>query len=337
MNSVLQLLGGLACFAIGLRMSFFFSGMEIGFYRASLLRISLDAQSGEKKSQLILWFMKHPGYFVATILVGNNLANYLITLATTVILLVFLTSPSELADILATLAITPFIFIFGELLPKNLFYISPLRLLKANFTMFWWCYILLLPISFPIIMLTRFMQRWSQSTEPDAAMALSRNRLVQVVEMGEQEGVVGTLQNQLVQGFFHKIDHQISSVVIPLSRIYGVSRKATKEEIFSVARNYGLNYIPVFEHAGDIVPVGYYDLTEVMLALNSLEELVHELPVFSGEQNKFEVLVGLRNKKAALGLVKSGEHPLGMVSELGIVEQMFAKRNAIQVHQVIEE
>jgi CBS domain containing-hemolysin-like protein len=337
MTLYLQLLAGIILFLGGLQLSSFFSGMELGFYRASMLRLNLDAQSGDKLSQRIMWFMTYPGYFVATTLVGNNIANYIISLSLSLLLSGILTNVSELVDIMTTLVMAPVIFLFGELLPKNLYYLSPLKLVKGNFNIFVWFYRLLLPISFPIITMTRLLQKLSNSSDPETALALSRNRLVQVVEIGEQEGVVGALQNQLVQGLFNKIDNLVRTAIIPMSRVYSVSSLATREEVFRIARQYGLSYIPIHEPKSETQLIGYYDITEIIAMRDPMESLSHPLPRYKATQSKFDVLMGLRHQSAAMGQVFDENHILGIITEQAIVEQLFSKRGATPIIRSMDD
>ena len=65
----------------GVGLSAFFSGSETGFYRASRVRIVMDAMDGNWSSKFLLWLTNRPALFVATALIGNNLANYMTSMA----------------------------------------------------------------------------------------------------------------------------------------------------------------------------------------------------------------------------------------------------------------
>ena len=56
---------------VGLFLSAFFSGSEIAFYRATRLRLVLDALAGDRISRGLVWLTNHPSIFVATTLVGQ--------------------------------------------------------------------------------------------------------------------------------------------------------------------------------------------------------------------------------------------------------------------------
>ena len=71
----------LLLFATGVALSAFFSGSETGFYRVTRVRLLLDWLAGDRLARGLLWTTNHPSVFVATALVGNNLANYIASLA----------------------------------------------------------------------------------------------------------------------------------------------------------------------------------------------------------------------------------------------------------------
>src|SRR5690606_8956761 len=137
---IVQLLGELLLvvmmLGIGLRLSFFFSGSETGFYRMSLPRVSIDAQAGDPVAARLLWYSRHPARFVATTLVGNNLANYLVTFAISMGVMAIFGEVTVTIDVVSTLLLAPAVFLFGELLPKNVYYRAPLHLLRRNSRLF---------------------------------------------------------------------------------------------------------------------------------------------------------------------------------------------------------
>ena len=102
----------------GVYLSAFFSGTETGFYRISRIRLALDAQVGDQRSRQLNWLVSHPSLFVATTLVGNNVANYLTSFS-----MVYLSHGLSVGHpvLIATIVLTPLGFVFGELFLHEIF------------------------------------------------------------------------------------------------------------------------------------------------------------------------------------------------------------------------
>jgi Mg2+/Co2+ transporter CorB len=64
----------LSIIIVSLLLSAFFSGMEIAFVTSNKLHIELMKKRGELNARLIAPLLKSPSRFIATMLVGNNIA-----------------------------------------------------------------------------------------------------------------------------------------------------------------------------------------------------------------------------------------------------------------------
>lgn len=313
-----------AVFLFGLRLSAFFSGCETGFYRISRLRLSIDAQSGDAPAAKLLWFVKSPAYFVATMLIGNNVANYITTVALLSGAALIVGQNSTFVEISATLLFSPIIFIFAELMPKNLYYRAPMSLLRNDAKFITVFYYLFLPVSFPLIGLTKLLSRLGRSQNVNAGTTLSRNRLIHVVGEGEKEGVLTAIQNQLVQGMFDNMDYKVGSSMTKIHVVYSIEDSKNRDEILEFARKFGLSFAVVKSDSEADPWVGYYKISELYALHGELKNFLKPLPRFSTETSKLEVLFALREQKAVCGLVISEkEEVVGLVSQRGLSEQLF--------------
>lgn len=323
MMALLPYLGALALFIVALRLSAFFSGAETGFYRASYLRLSIDAQAGDPVARQILTLRRNPTAFVVTALVGNNIAHYILTAAVGIAAIEAGLGTRMAAEVVSTIVIAPFVFTFGELIPKNLYYRAPLQLLRRSARWFLLFHRLFIPISFPLVAVTRLVQRFGQQEVQRPAEVLGRARLVQVLSQGHQEGLLTDVQGRLIEGLMQLAAQPVMQSVTPPGRMLGVADNMDREQILSFARRYGLSTVAVHHPGIANSWYGCVRVIDVALVHQPLASLVRPMPVIDQATTKLEALLALRTSGAAYGMVKSTERLLGIASQHGLAEQLF--------------
>jgi putative hemolysin len=308
---------------IGLRLSAFFSGGETGFYRLSLPRVSIDAQAGDPVARRLLWYARHPARYVATTLVGNNLANYLVTFAISMGVMTVFGRVSELLDVISTLLLAPVIFLFGELLPKNLYYRAPLYLLRRDSKLFGMFYFLFLPLSMPLVWMTMLLGRLNPQPNPRTDLMLGRSRLVQLMSQGRREGVLTEVQSRLASGVLQIAPQSITDSVIPSDRVLGVEETTSRDDLLSFARSYGTSLVCLRQSGSEDGWFAYLRVVDLAVDSRPVAALVTPMPVIAASASKLDALQQLQAEGALQGVVRRGEQTLGVISTRGLVEQLF--------------
>lgn len=127
--------------------SAFFSGIEIAFLSANKLRIELENKQGHFSARILSFFAKRPARFIASFLVGNNIALVIYGIYMAVVLEPpirdYITGNNVLVLLIQTIISTMLIVITGEFLPKAIFRINPNFILNFFAVPIWIIYWLL--------------------------------------------------------------------------------------------------------------------------------------------------------------------------------------------------
>ncbi len=104
-------------------LSGFYSGMETAIYMLKRPRVELRAEAGRKPYGVLRRYLEEPERFLAVVLIGTNIHNYLSGFALTGLL-----AAAGLSHGVAWLAMaigTPVFFVFNDCVPKNVFQRRP--------------------------------------------------------------------------------------------------------------------------------------------------------------------------------------------------------------------
>ncbi len=140
---------------LALAASALFAGSETGYYALNPLKLKLLA--GDNRLAAICARVLRPaGSFLIMLLVGNNLANNLAVAAAVGLMASWGMSTPEFW---ATVLLTPIVFLFGEVGPKQFVLGDPQRSLLWATPFLAACRLLLLPVTFPVGLIARLLNR----------------------------------------------------------------------------------------------------------------------------------------------------------------------------------
>ncbi|WP_235034298.1 CNNM domain-containing protein [Roseiconus lacunae] len=256
-----MILIGIAIFMLGLVLSAFFSGSETGLYRVSRTRLVLDALDGSPPARAMIWLINRPTIFVATALVGNNLANFLTSFAI-VLLVSTMFGASSTAELIGPMLMTPIVFVFGELLPKYWFFQAPYRLLNLVSPLILIATVLFLPVSLVLAGLSILLSWVTGQTPFRLRLAMARGEFMQVLRAGEEAGVLHSGQRSLVEQLFEVGNQRAISFAVPLDRLATVDMPLSEEEANRARRQ---NHPIVLVQDGTRI-VGYVRYSELATA-----------------------------------------------------------------------
>jgi CBS domain containing-hemolysin-like protein len=289
--------------AAGLFLSAFFSGSETGFYRVARIRLVLDALGGDWIARGLLWAANHPSLFIATTLVGNNLANYVVSLAIVLAAQQLPWADGHLVQIVAPLLFAPLVFVYGELLPKNLFLRAPNRLLRKGGPLFLFFVPLFFPVSVLLWGLNRILAAMVTETPETVRLAIARRELRRVLEEGHEVGILRPAQRELAQGIFAVAQHPVSGYVSAPGQVPRAKADVSKEEIRRLARQYQTPTVLIEDSDNSGRVIGYVRLIDLDLDGSDRCSPVRPLLKIHNTANYLDALMGLHSRNESLAEV----------------------------------
>lgn len=296
----------LALLIIGVFLSGFFSGSETGFYRASRVRIVIAGLDGDRISKSLLKLINNPALFVATTLIGNNVANYVTSLA--IVLIAKEAEFSSLGEMLAPIVISPLLFVYGELLPKNLFYQAPNLLLRLAGPLFLLFTILFAPAAAVLWGMSRLLEILLGQSPERVQLTLARKEIQQALEAGLEAGILHPTQRHLAQGFFLVAAKPVSEFCTPVLRYSSISIDSSVDAAKRIAQSQRLADIPVFEKSRNNI-IGYVRTIELLIdqRKTTVRDAVTSIRSVPSTELFGETILQMQTNRETLVLVESPE------------------------------
>jgi CBS domain containing-hemolysin-like protein len=317
------MIAALVVFLIGLALTAFFSGVETGFFRVPRVRLRLDALAGDRLARALWWMSNRPGLFVATALLGNNLADDVLSLAL-VIIADSLRWEGNAAEILLPILLSPLIYVYGAALPKQLFLEAPYGLLRKSGWLFLLFAVLLAPLSLLLWGLSRILEPILGQSHQQVQLTLARRELQSVLEEGHAAGLLHPAQRRLAQGLFAIASEPVGRFATPAQRLPHVRLGMTNQDVRRLARRQQAAELIVEEPLGRHKPIGYVRVAEIHLEPGDELRKVRRLIDIPHTDTHISALVKLYEAGEAMGrLVDHRGETIGIVTAEALTEPLF--------------
>lgn len=267
----------LGLFLVALAMNAFFSGAETGYYRMTRLRLVMEALSGDAVARTMLWLANQPSLVIATTLVGVNLASETISLAVAIATERMFPQGASITDFLFPALATPIVFICGDLLPKNLFYNAPNRLMRRSAPLLVASVVLFAPITIALWLVGQVLKLFVRQGPQELRLSLARRELGQMLTEGHEAGILRPVQRTLAQTMLAVAGRPVRDFAVPASRVPRVTTTMTRSEILRIAQGRRRTLLPIEDPHPKRRLVGY--VRTVDLALDDAPELPPPKPL----------------------------------------------------------
>lgn len=315
---------------VALLFSAFFSGMEIAFISANKLRIELDKKQGANTSKVIDLFANNPSQYLATMLIGNNIALVIfgIMMASVLEPVIGRFIQSQGVILLIQTIISTLIILFGaEFLPKTLYKINPNRNLKIFAYPTYFFYLIFYPIARFTIHLSKFILHTIFRVKlPDqTSISFGKSDLDHLVNENVPENDSKAKFDHDVKIFQNALDFsnvKIRECVVPRTELTAVSIDEEVEVLRQKFIETGHSKILVYEESIDKI-IGYAHSITLFEKPETVRSMVRKIPIVPETMpaNKLLALFTQNRKSVALVVDEFGG-TAGIVTIEDILEEI---------------
>jgi putative hemolysin len=328
MTLVLLLLG--LFFAVLL--SGFFSGSETGVYCLNHVRLRVASARGDVAAQRVEQMARNPEDLVITMLMGTNVADYLAT-AFAAALFLHLTVPANLAELYATALVTPLIFVFGGIVPKDWFRREANRLMMFLSTPILVARALARATGLVALLrgLTHGLLRWVDPSQRERQGSfLPRARTLWLLREGAARGGLTAFQRDLIERVLNLSEVRCVDVMVPRQRAALVPHDMPREDFLRVARMAHFSRLPVYRKSERKI-VGVVSVYDVLNddGERPIEELMRKPLMLPPNTPVGIALQRLQQARETMAIVETpGGECVGLLTLKDLVEEIVGELGA---------
>jgi CBS domain containing-hemolysin-like protein len=210
---------------------------------------------------------------------------------------------SQLAETVAPLILSPWVFVYCELLPKQLFYRSPNRLLRRGGPLLFCFTLLFSPVAFVLWVLGWLLEKVVGQAPLRVRLTLARKELQEVLQEGQEAGILHTTQRDLARRLFEHAAEVVVNYSTPLPRVVSVPLGAPKSEALHMARRNQSPIVPIRQSQGREL-IGYVRVIDLELASSATIDAVSPLLRFPRHESHLSALVRMQSEKVDVAIVE---------------------------------
>ena len=259
-----------------------------------------------------------------TILIGNNLAVELASRFGESIALRLGVAPGW-KEVIVTLALTPFLFLFAELVPKDLFRRRPHALTPLYAPFLALSKLVYLPLALPLRGLSRAVERRLRLSAEELEAARGRLAFLSFLAEGAAAGAVTKDVERMVHNAFALAETPVTHALVAWPRVLTVRADRPEAELREAILHAPYSRLPVVEDGPDGPVVRRYVLQLDVLGAEpgvGVLELARPLPELGPDVPIDRALGTLRKSGQRVALVGTAEAPLGLVTLKDLVEEI---------------
>lgn len=250
--------------------SAYFSASEMAFTTVNQIRLKSLADNKVRGARKAIYITEHYDRTLSTILVGNNLVNIALTTIAAFIFSTLISNPS-IANILNTAVMTVLVLIFGEILPKTLAKVNPVKFALATSGMMFFIMKLLYPITAIFLGMQKFATKTTKG-EGSESPTVTEDELESIIDTMEEEGVIDKNNAEIIQGVLEIQQRTAYDIMTPRVDVVAINYADSVKNIQDKFIETMYSRLPVYDETIDKI-IGVLNQKDFFKAMLSGEKI----------------------------------------------------------------
>lgn len=271
------------------------SGTETALVSVNKFRIRRLAGEGHHRAKMVMQLTTEHEKFFGAILLANNVVNILLaSVATSLAINLWGNTGGVVA--MSTVVTTALLVIFGELTPKSIAAIASERWSFFIARPFHILTVMTTPLVYVFTLLPKGIVHLMGGRQALDTPTVTEGELRMLIDMGEEEGTVGSRRGAMLEGVFRLTELDVRDVMTPRNEIVWVESGTRISDFLEYYRETQHTRFPVYEDDPDDV-VGVISIKDVLRNIaenpSDLDQPVTRImrnAMFVPETNKLNVL-----------------------------------------------
>ena len=310
--------------------SAFFSGLEIAYISRNKLNFEIKSKSKSIFGKIFALFNRNNSEFIATMLIGNNLALVMYGLVMAQLLepmLSFINNDISIL-IIQTLVSTVIVLITAEYIPKSIFLINPDKLLITFSIPLLIIYLIL----YPVVKVVMFFSKWfiikilnqDYSDEKVVFKLTDLNDYIKRVVVNDKE-----IQSKNVTEFFNNAlalkTVKVRDCMIPRTEIISIDKRDSILELKNIIDESGFSKIIIYKSSIDHI-IGYCHGLSLFNNPKTINEIIRPITFINETNLASEVLFKFMSEQINIAVViDEYGGTSGILTLEDIIEEIFGE------------
>lgn len=309
-------------------LSALFSGAETAFTSISSSRAEVLRKEKGSLSRITVFLYDRLDIVIMLNLIISNLVNIIISAYIT--LLATSMFEGARAFTYAVSTGTVLILVFGEILPKKVAILFPVKFSKFAAYILYFLYYTLYPLIIPISRGMHFFDRWIKN---DDKPEISEEEVGAMLDLGKREGTIESKEHEMIKNIFLLNDKEVREIMIRRDDIVAIQEDATVREFLELSAKESHSRIPVYKE--DISDIGWIlsipQLTPFLVDPKNLNKKIkdfHSQKAFKIPESKIldDLFYEFQKKRVHLAIVLDEfGNTSGLITLEDIIEEIFGE------------